>query len=306
MNIPLINSNSKQDINTSLIAIRNAINELSRMKESASVEDLQRQINIINQQIANFNSEFSAINTHLNTIDTNILNLQPVDTVASGNLHSVTSNAVANQTIQKINVSTQGADLEANIKAFLDEMSGKPTNPYNGLLNSSILNGNYSLTNFYNENTNWRSTIGIIEFDSNYGVYYVFRTSIGSDTPYYIVRRIDMPTISARNTATIVPSRFDSTYMAWCHWWRCGRIVTANIYASGVKCRLSANEPCFTGLPKPIIDSLPSNATNWGGTVNNWSMFINNDGEVIAQGGTSITDVIVHGLTSITYITRDD
>ena len=96
MNIPLINSNSKQDINTSLIAIRNAINELSRMKESASVEDLQRQINIINQQIANFNSEFSAINTHLNTIDTNILNLQPVDTVASGNLHSVTSNAVMN------------------------------------------------------------------------------------------------------------------------------------------------------------------------------------------------------------------
>jgi hypothetical protein len=96
MNIPLINSNSKQDINTSLIAIRNAINELARVKESESVEDLQRQINIINQQIANFNSEFSAINTHLNTIDTNILNLQPVDTVASGNLHSVTSNAVAN------------------------------------------------------------------------------------------------------------------------------------------------------------------------------------------------------------------
>ena len=96
MNIPLINSNSKQDINTSLIAIRNAINELSRMKESASVEDLQRQINIINQQIVNFNSEFSAINTHLNTIDTNILNLQPVDTVASGNLHSVTSNGVYN------------------------------------------------------------------------------------------------------------------------------------------------------------------------------------------------------------------
>ena len=101
MNIPLINSNSKQDINTSLIAIRNAINELSRVKESESVEDLQRQINIINQQISNFNSEFSAINTHLNTIDTNILNLQPVDTVASGNLHSVTSNAVAefNETV---------------------------------------------------------------------------------------------------------------------------------------------------------------------------------------------------------------
>jgi hypothetical protein len=96
MNIPLINSNSKQDINTSLIAIRNAINELARVKESESVEDLQRQINIINQQIANFNSEFSAINTHLNTIDTNILNLQPVDTVASGNLHSVTSNGVYN------------------------------------------------------------------------------------------------------------------------------------------------------------------------------------------------------------------
>jgi hypothetical protein len=64
------------------------------VKESASVKDLQRQINIINQQIASFNSEFSAINTHLNTIDTNILNLQPVDTVASGNMQAVTSNAV--------------------------------------------------------------------------------------------------------------------------------------------------------------------------------------------------------------------
>lgn len=82
MNIPLINSNSKQDINTSLIAIRNAINELARVKESESVEDLQRQINIINQQI---------------------VNLQPVDTVASGNLHSVTSNAVAQKFINSGN-----------------------------------------------------------------------------------------------------------------------------------------------------------------------------------------------------------
>lgn len=289
--IPLVKDNGINAINTSLIAAK-------------------KSLQLIYSILDNVNKTFKDINKEIDAIDAKfadyLLKDDVVNSITDGDMRPVTSNAVANNTIQKINISVQEADLEANIKAFLDEMSSKPTNTYSGILNSSISNGNYSLTNFYNENTNYRSTIGIIEFNSNYGVYYVFRTSIGSYTPYYIVRRIDMPTISAQNTATIVPSRFDSTYTAWCWWWRCGRMVTAYIYASGVKCRISANEPCFTGLPKPIINSLPLNATTWGGTVNNWSMSINNNGEVIVQGGSSITDVIVHGLTSITYITRDD
>jgi hypothetical protein len=111
------------------------------VKESESVEDLQRQINIINQQIANFNSEFSAINTHLNTIDTNILNLQPVDTVASGNLHSVTSNAVANMNslampvLSNVDVFTTAESCLLNKVSFFRIYEASANSPYLGMGN---------------------------------------------------------------------------------------------------------------------------------------------------------------------------
>ena len=62
--IPLVNTNSVNDINTSIIAIK------KKMKSSGETE----------------------VNVNVNLPDTAI----PVDEVTSGNMHSVTSNAVAN------------------------------------------------------------------------------------------------------------------------------------------------------------------------------------------------------------------
>lgn len=87
--IPLVKGNTQEEINTSLIALKKALDEMnsSSSKTDASV---QSQIKQINELITN-------INSHLDTIDGQITDLQPVDSVTSGNMQSVTSNAVANE-----------------------------------------------------------------------------------------------------------------------------------------------------------------------------------------------------------------
>ena len=85
--IPLVKGNTQEEINTSLIALKKALDEMnsSSSKTDASV---QLKIKQINELITNINSQ-------LDTIDGQITDLQPVDEVASGNMQSVTSNAVA-------------------------------------------------------------------------------------------------------------------------------------------------------------------------------------------------------------------
>lgn len=87
--IPLVKGNTQEEINTSLIALKKALDEMnsSSGKTDASV---QSQIKQINELITN-------INSHLDTIDEQITGLQPVNSVTSGNMHSVTSNAVYNE-----------------------------------------------------------------------------------------------------------------------------------------------------------------------------------------------------------------
>ena len=89
--IPLVKGNTQEEINTSLIALKKALDEMnsSSSKTDASV---QSQIKQINELITN-------INSHLDTIDGQITDLQPVDSVTSGDMHSVTSNAVAEKLI---------------------------------------------------------------------------------------------------------------------------------------------------------------------------------------------------------------
>ena len=81
--IPLVKGNTQEEINTSLIALKKALDEMnsSSSKTDASV---QSQIKQINELIENINTQ--------------IEDLQPVDTVTSGNMHSVTSNAVSRAT----------------------------------------------------------------------------------------------------------------------------------------------------------------------------------------------------------------
>ena len=103
--IPLVKGNTQEEINTSLIALKKVLDEMnsSSGKTDASV---QSQIKHINELITN-------INSHLDTIDGQITDLQPVDSVTSGNMQSVTSNAVADYT-KGVKVTTIKGTTEPN------------------------------------------------------------------------------------------------------------------------------------------------------------------------------------------------
>lgn len=93
--IPLVKGNTPQEINTSIIALRKALNNIS----GGSDESIQEQIQQINNMIEIINSE--------------IAELQPVDLVQSGNMNSVTSNAVYQELLnydKYAEIKTDGAD----------------------------------------------------------------------------------------------------------------------------------------------------------------------------------------------------
>ena len=94
--IPLIKGNTPQEINTSIIALKKALSELEAQDRllQGTDKDVQDKIKQINELIEGINTHLGTVDTHLTTIDGQIIALQPVDTVTSGNMHSVTSNAV--------------------------------------------------------------------------------------------------------------------------------------------------------------------------------------------------------------------
>ena len=100
--IPLIKGNTPQEINTSIIALKKALSELEAQDRllQATDKDVQDKIKQINELIEGINTHLGTVDSHLTTIDGQITALQPVDTVTSGNMHSVTSNAVANELIK--------------------------------------------------------------------------------------------------------------------------------------------------------------------------------------------------------------
>ena len=96
--IPLIKGNTPQEINTSIIALKKALSELEAQDRllQGTDKDIQNKIKQINELIKGINTHLGTVDAHLSTIDGQITALQPVDTVTSGNMQSVTSNAVAN------------------------------------------------------------------------------------------------------------------------------------------------------------------------------------------------------------------
>ena len=92
--IPLIKGNTPDEINTSINSLKKALTELEGQHNSDDKE-IQSKIKQINELI-------KGINSHLSTVDNQIVALQPVDTVTSGNMQSITSNAVFNALIYKI------------------------------------------------------------------------------------------------------------------------------------------------------------------------------------------------------------
>ena len=94
--IPLIKGNTPQEINTSIIALKKALSELEAQDRllQGTDKDVQDKIKQINELIEGINTHLGTVDTHLTTIDGQMTALQPVDTVTSGNMHSVTSGAV--------------------------------------------------------------------------------------------------------------------------------------------------------------------------------------------------------------------
>jgi hypothetical protein len=101
MSIPLVRNNTKDAINTSIIAIKKnleRINSLLGLADSsepdlsglATKQELEDAVTEINNTLEDTVTEIN------NTIDEVETSLQPVDTVTSGNMHSVTSGAVYN------------------------------------------------------------------------------------------------------------------------------------------------------------------------------------------------------------------
>ena len=89
MSIPLVRNNTKDAINTSIIAIKKNLERINSLLGLMDNSDPDLSGLATKQELENAVTEIN------NTIDEVETSLQPVDTVTSGDMHSVTSNAVA-------------------------------------------------------------------------------------------------------------------------------------------------------------------------------------------------------------------
>jgi hypothetical protein len=105
MSIPLVRNNTKDAINTSIIAIKKNLERINSLLGLADSSEPDLSGLATKQELEDTVTEIN------NTIDEVETSLQPVDTVTSGNMHSVTSNAVANITSTKANTSKSDANL---------------------------------------------------------------------------------------------------------------------------------------------------------------------------------------------------
>jgi hypothetical protein len=96
MSIPLVRNNTKDAINTSIIAIKKNLERINTLLGLVDSSEPDLSGLATKQELEDTVTEIN------NTIDEVETSLQPVDTVTSGNMHSVTSNAVA----EKVSYST--------------------------------------------------------------------------------------------------------------------------------------------------------------------------------------------------------
>jgi hypothetical protein len=89
MSIPLVRNNTKDAINTSIIAIKKNLERINTLLGLVDSSEPDLSGFATKQELEDTVTEIN------NTIDEVETSLQPVDTVTSGNMHSVTSNAVA-------------------------------------------------------------------------------------------------------------------------------------------------------------------------------------------------------------------
>ena len=89
MSIPLVQNNEKDSINISIIAIKKNLERINSLLGLADSSEPDLSGLATKQELEDAVTEIN------NTIDEVETSLQPIDTVTSGNMHSVTSNAVA-------------------------------------------------------------------------------------------------------------------------------------------------------------------------------------------------------------------
>jgi hypothetical protein len=89
MSIPLVRNNTKDAINTSIIAIKKNLERINTLLGLVDSSEPDLSGLATKQELEDTVTEIN------NTIDEVETSLQPVDTVTSGDMHSVTSNAVA-------------------------------------------------------------------------------------------------------------------------------------------------------------------------------------------------------------------
>ena len=92
MSIPLINEVNKNDINTSIIAIKKNIERINTLLGLNNTEEIDTSIFATKEELEQAETD-----------------LAPVDEVTSGNMHSVTSNAVA-QAIEVVQTDSSNMD----------------------------------------------------------------------------------------------------------------------------------------------------------------------------------------------------
>ena len=96
MSIPLVRNNTKDAINTSIIAIKKNLERINSLLGLADSSEPDLSGLATKQELEDAVTEIN------NTIDEVETSLQPVDTVTSGDMHSVTSNAVDNAFMQRL------------------------------------------------------------------------------------------------------------------------------------------------------------------------------------------------------------
>lgn len=191
--IPLIKGNTPQEINTSIIALKKALSELEAQDRllQGTDKDIQNKIKQINELIKGINTHLGTVDAHLSTIDGQITALQPVDTVTSGNMHSVTSNAVFNAIGQweelytdgsTISISgmitNNGAYLKIWMQNYLLPSSGYPILQLPAKYNNAMTHWVSRLYYFQNNNSaenpyDWR----FANIDKNSGVINLYGTA---------------------------------------------------------------------------------------------------------------------------------
>jgi hypothetical protein len=189
MSIPLVRNNTKDAINTSIIAIKKNLERINTLLGLVDSSEPDLSGLATKQELEDTVTEIN------DTIDEVETSLQPVDTVTSGNIHSVTSNAVA-----KI------SSYDSTQEHFIGYYSGKPMYRKLFIIDGQDLPVNdtasYTLPNEYSnravifikgglsrDNFNYSVPLGmnISAYIINRTVLYVNQRFTSSPSDYYLL-----------------------------------------------------------------------------------------------------------------------